>query len=124
MISRLFNKIPKWVNEIADNDPNKKLLQQLSQASNKPLSTPREMNFDIRNLKRLEDAEALSQHLNKIDWVTKIEKDHLNPDLLWVTATKQNYAITEQTLFDDQALIIRLANIFDAEYDGWYASVE
>jgi hypothetical protein len=54
----LFSKTPAWVKNLPDNDLTKGLLVQLVNSSKKPLDTPREINFDIRDFANKDEAEA------------------------------------------------------------------
>lgn len=118
-----FKKIPKWVEELPDSDPNKEVLIQLSRASKKTLESPREMNFDIKDVKSFEDAQEMQALLEGQEWSCAIQSDQDGLGYVWVAAQKGKYSITKESLQKDEALFMELARKYDATYDGWYASL-
>jgi hypothetical protein len=55
-------------------------------------------------------------------WETTVDIDHKNGKYFWVGAKKEEYRITA-TLLEDEAYIVRIANLYKAKYDGWYAAI-
>lgn len=119
----MFNRVPKWVRELPDDLMTKELLIQISRSSRKPLETPREINFDIKDFKNRSDAEEAAKKINDKGWQVYITKDSQNANLFWVSGRKDNYAISKEVIFEDEAFFDRIASLYQANYDGWYAKV-
>jgi len=119
----MFRKrVPRWVADLPNDSINKELLTQLINASKKPLDTPREINFVIMDLPTREAAENAIVQLEERGWICKTNPDPRNSATLHLEATKRGYKITD-TIFEDEAYIARIAKMYGALYDGWYAQV-
>lgn len=123
MISDMFgNRIPKWVRNLPGDSTDKELLMQLIGASKKPLDTPREINFVIMDLPNRETAENAATQVEQRGWSSWLNPDPYRRGIFHLEAKKENYEITE-TLLEDEAFMARIANLYTATYDGWYAKV-
>lgn len=115
-------KPPKWVRKLPEGDTNRELLTQLAMASKSSLESPRTIYFVIKDLGSRKEAEAAAGYVHDAGWLPSIVPDHADPEKYWVEAKKDHYSITEQVL-SDELLFVRVADLYDATYDGWYAKV-
>ena len=81
------------------------------------------MNFDIRNFNDLTDAQAAAKQVEQRGWFATIDADHNFQESYWLGAKKNDYILAKDTLTDDEEYFKRLASLYGATYDGWYASV-
>lgn len=116
--------IPAWVKDLDDADPNKTIYLQLIEHGEKKLETPREAAFAIMNISNKEDAENIAYYAEQEKWIPEISFDDEDKTNYWVECTKKDYVISKDRVDEDEAYFTKLARLYDAEYDGWYASVE
>lgn len=124
MLQRFFKKIPKWVKDLPDDNPNKEVLVQLNKASKTSLESPREMNFSINEIKGMKNAERIKVALEQRGWVCEIQSDHSITGYFWVEAQNKAYSISKESLEHDEDTFRNIANDYEAIYDGWYASAD
>jgi len=79
------------------------------------------MNFDIRDFNSRNDAQEAAKKIEARGWLVQIDVDHKNPEKYWVSARKAQYRITESDLFEDERFFLRIAALYSARFDGWYA---
>ncbi len=118
---RLSTSIPRWVKEYPV-DLDREALMGLAKASQTPLDTPREMNFSIYEFKTKEDAENAVHQIEEQGWSCTLQKQVDDSRYFVIDATKQGYVLAEETYSADVAFFSRIADMYGAEYDGWYAS--
>lgn len=118
----LFNKTPAWVKNLPDDDSNKALLIKIASVSKRPISAPREINFAINDIAAAEDAQEMSAKATSAGWQCRIVPDHSANHTFWLEAQKQGYCINKENLYADELFFERLAKLYGASYDGWYAA--
>lgn len=119
-----MKNIPKWVKQLDETDPNKTIYLQLIENGDGGIETPREINFSIKDISSSEDAENIVEYCKKKKWHSGIYKDSEDESKFWVECSKKSYVISERRVDEDEAFFSKIANMYNADYDGWYASVE
>jgi len=116
------HKIPKWVEALPEGDSNKELLIKIARASQKPLETPREVVFGIKDIKGIDAAQNIEIYCSQQGWKCEITEDHRVGGFYWLEAKRDDYVLSAGIIEDEQ-FFIRLAHMQKALYDGWYASI-
>ncbi len=119
-----MNKIPKWINNLEDSDPNKTIYLQLIENGKGGIEAPREINFSIKDIPSAEDAENIAEYCKEKKWHTDIFRDSDSESKFWVECAKNGYVISDGKIDDEETFFLKIARMYNATYDGWYASVE
>lgn len=119
----MIRQLPRWIKGLEKDSPDRELLVQIFHSSKKPIETPREMNFAIKDFNSADDAKSAAHYAELKGWACRVDSDHRANGKYWLEATKQEYAILPDKLFSDQNDFIRLTKMYGATYDGWYATV-
>jgi hypothetical protein len=118
---QLFKYIPDWVDKFPVESERHGLLSVAMRKGS--LAQPREMNFVLAKFTSSEYAEEAAYQVAQNGWKGKVDPDADDPEFMTVIATKDQYSITEETFIDDLQYFYRIAKLYDAVYDGWFASV-
>jgi hypothetical protein len=120
----MFKKsMPKWVREYPD-EMDKVALTQLAKSSKGPFEKEREMNFSLYDFvpgAPLEEAVAKIKEHGE-GWRCFGEPQIDAPGKIVLTATKKDYALTQSNYTNDVIFFQRIAKMYNAKYDGWFAS--
>jgi len=114
-------QVPAWVRDFPS-EADRAALIALAKASSGKFEKPREMNFSIFELKSEEDAENAVHTIQAKGWQCRMQRQADEAQYFVIDATKQGYVINEQNYTADVAFFSRLADLYQAQYDGWYAS--
>ncbi len=115
----MFNRLPKWVRGLQDDNTNKVLLTRIFKVSGQPLETPKKIIFAIKGFNNPQIAEAaIKEYLDKEGWKSHITHDE-SANKYWVQSEKANYVLQKDGLLHDEALFDRVASLYEAQYDGW-----
>jgi hypothetical protein len=117
----LFNRSPAWVKNYP-HQMDKAALTLLAKKSKGPFDKPREMNFVLYSFTAREKLDAAVDAIQAQGWKTSTEKQEDGSDKILLTATKDQYIINEENYNNDVAFFQRIAKMYDADYDGWFAS--
>jgi Regulator of ribonuclease activity B len=116
-----LSKVPRWVREYPI-ELDRVALTALIKKGKIKIDEPREMNFQLFNFS---SAKSLAAAISKAEldgWSCRSEKQADNSELATLIATKSEYVISEEQYKRDTIFFFRLAEMYDAEYDGWFAS--
>ncbi|GEM_PF-1415379 len=117
----MFRRPPKWVKTYPI-EIDRITLTRLARASKGSFDKPREMNFCIYKIKPIQEFEEIQKNIQKAGWMCQVSEDPADPGKLALTATKYDYCITESNYTRDSIFFRRLAEMYGASYDGWFAS--
>ncbi len=121
IFKRKSNEIPDWVSNYPSKDNQATLIALIEAGAD--LSLPREMNFSIFSIPSESDTDNAVQELANQGWSCRADRQVDNPSLYLIDATKTGYIIDEVAFTCDKELFVNLAAKYNAEYDGWFASV-
>jgi hypothetical protein len=117
----LFNRSPAWVKNYP-HQMDKATLTLLAKKSKGPFDKPREMNFALYHFTINENLKAAIDVINAQGWEISTQKAEDGSGKIMLTATKDQYIINEENYNNDVAFFQRIAKMYDADYDGWFAS--
>src|SRR5690348_13043798 len=116
-----LSRVPKWVKSFPD-ETVKEALLQLAHTSSGMFDKPREMNFVLYGVSDGEELSAIKDKLDAKGWHCSTVQQADEPNKLVLTARKYDYRITEENFKNDMLYFIRMSNLYEVGYDGWYAS--
>ncbi len=117
----MFNRIPKWVKEFPY-DMDREALLLVHKSTKGSFEKPREMNFVIYGFANKANTESATALLNQNGWQCTLIPQADAKNKVVIEAKKDDYSITEENYLSDVAFFNRVADMYDAKYDGWYAS--
>jgi len=94
----------------------------LAQSSQGPFEKPREMNFTLYDIEKGWELEEIVDRIAKEGWRTSMQPQADAPRRLTLTATQDEYVITEVSYTRDTSFFRRIARLYKIGYDGWFAS--
>ncbi|HYH75525.1 MAG TPA: ribonuclease E inhibitor RraB [Candidatus Saccharimonadales bacterium] len=120
----LFSKVPHWVKVFPDEGDRDVFKTMLRNGAN--LDEPREIIFCMYASRP--NADKIVKAVRQKGWQCDVEKS-ADPDAAqsdqdhFIEVKKDGYVITADSFTEDKQLMVTLADKFQADYDGWYASV-
>jgi len=117
----MFNKSPKWISEIPV-EREREALTRLAHASRHGLEDPREMNFELLDIKPGEIINAIVDLIEKAGWSCETGPDGDKDDRIALRAIKKDYVLTRHTYLRDFVFFNRIAKMYGCTYAGWFAS--
>ncbi len=119
MFTNPFDKTPRWIKELADNDENKALLLRILEYTREPIEKPKKVLFAIRRFKDRDSAEAaIHDYLDKEGWHSRTRYNETTREFI-VESEKVDYVFSKESLLHDESMFGRVAGLYNAEYDGW-----
>lgn len=118
---QFLNKIPNWIKNFPI-QPDRQALSQLANASKGSVGKPREMNFSLYDFKEGKDLQAAIEKIKEAGWACSTQPQADAPGRLLLTATRKGYVLNEDSYKQDVLFFRRIAQLYGAQYDGWYAS--
>lgn len=117
----LLRRVPKWVKNYPY-DIDRAALIKLAKSSRGKLEKPREMNFVLVDFIQASDVESAIHQIEKNGWhCTRYEMSDTDGKFV-IEAQKNGYILNAGNYNSDQAYFHRIADLYGAKYDGWYAS--
>ena len=113
--------IPEWVKRFPSENQRRALIA-LAKASKGPFEKPREMNFALYGFKDDLALAEVRRRLEKEGWGVSVTQQADAPSHYVITATKNNYQVTKENYYQDSIMFHRLAEQYEAGFDGWFAS--
>lgn len=115
---------PEWLDQITD-DGDREVMVQLVK-SGADLDQPREMIFCV--YAKTENVEDFIKEIKNMDWDCEVNEAHdesgqIRADEWFVEIKRDGYVIAPQSFNQDRQGIEKLSLKYNADYDGWYASV-
>jgi len=118
----MFRKrVPAWVRSFPI-AMDKATLTLLAKNSKGPFEHPREMNFCLIDFSEGPGLDEARVHMKAKGWRSEAVELPEKPGKIILTATKDDYVMTEDTYKRDVIFFNHLAEMYDAKYDGWFAS--
>lgn len=99
-------------------------LTQLAKNSTGSFGKRREMNFSLYDFTASAPFEEIEAKVKEHGegWTCVTEPQAEAPDRIVLTVTKEDYTLTESNYTEDTVFFQRLATMYGAQYDGWFAS--
>jgi hypothetical protein len=116
-----MGKIPDWVKNYP-HEMDKAALTSLAEATDGTFDKPREMNFSLYDFSEDRALQEAAAKAHEAGWVCQAYTQEDDPSRFVLEAQKQDYAITQENYERDSAFFMRLADLYKAKYDGWFAS--
>ena len=117
----LFNRTPKWIRELPY-ELDKAALQALAKASKGPFEKPREMNFVVYDFSNIDDITSATHQLQQAGWKCLNYEQSDEMGKFAIEAQKNDYIINVDNYTNDVAYFHRIADLYEAKYEGWFAS--
>lgn len=80
------------------------------------------MNIVLYDFADTVDLEGATHQLAQAGWKCTTQPQAGAHDRVVLTGTKSNYCLTEQSYTHDVLFFQRIAQMYHAKYDGWFAS--
>lgn len=116
-----MTRIPKWVSSYPS-EIDRNALISVAESSEGNLEGPREMNFVLYDFASKESLDAAMNLMQEKGWTCQYGPQDEDPSLSMIIAQKQGYIIEQDSYEADTSFFKRVANMYDAHYDGWFAS--
>jgi len=120
-MSFLNDQIPRWIKTLPD-EGERSALMLLAQSSQEPFEKPREMNFILYDIEQGRVLEGIVDRVARAGWRTSLQEQANTPRTFTLTATQDEYVITEAVYTRDTSFFRRLASMYKIGYDGWFAA--
>ena len=113
-------KVPLWVRRFPY-EADKAGLINLTKNTKGALHKPREMVFVLHDFRGKKATENAVFAIEQKGWKCTVIPQSGAPSKCVVESKKDDYCLIEVNYLNDIAFFNRIANLYHAEYDGWYA---
>ena len=117
----LFTRSSKWIKEFPS-EYDRSALLSLLKTSKGPLEKPRALTFVLADFTDADEIESAIHQIEQKGWSCRCQEDSENQGAFKIKAQQNDYVINDEDFIDDVVYFQRIANIYKATYDGWYAS--
>lgn len=117
----MFHKIPKWVRSFPY-ELDKTALENLARTSKGSFEKPREMILVLYGFSKLEDVNSAIHQFEQQGWDCAHYEQSDEMRKYIIEAKKSEYVINEESYRRDSTFFMKAAKLYNAQYDGWFAS--